>query len=199
MTRFVPPRSLLELAEAVRRHPEPPTCKDASALSSLEGMLGEAATRLRAIAGELVVVASAPNRFNDVSNFEWSLVRVDHETVEGDAYVTSRAAFVAELAASSPALRSAAAVLADLEARDWRGTWIRAFGLPLDEEFLAIVIQRGAPFFLYASSNLGGREHVFSLWDGLRYFGECVGRTDEALIGLSGDGGDALAFDLEGR
>ena len=45
------------------------------------------------------------------------------------------------------------------------------------------VLQHELPWFLYASSNLAGREHVFGIWTGeLEYFGECVDRTDDQLI-----------------
>jgi hypothetical protein len=98
--------------------------------------------------------------------------------------VTTRAEYGRRIAAANASVRAAAAVLERLETADWRGLFIRAFDLPLGDEFVAVVVQHGLPWFVYASSNLSGREHVFALSGdgGMSYFGECVERTDEELL-----------------
>lgn len=107
------------------------------------------------------------------------------EVLERDAYRdNSNEDFRTRVARASAQAQRATEVLDRLEAADWRRLWIRAFDLPINDEFLAIVIQEGVPWFLYGSSNMGRGDYVFALWrdDGLSYFGECRERTDETLL-----------------
>jgi hypothetical protein len=172
------------LAERVWRHPEPPEPRDAAAYTELCRLVHEAAAALDDLDASPAVVASAPNRFNDVGWYDWLLVRVGECVVEHDAYTTTRAAYTRDLASAAPDVRAAAAALERLETAGWHTVFLRAFDLPLDDQFLAVVIQHGLPWFVYASSNCSGREHAFALWrdDALSYFGECITRTDDELI-----------------
>lgn len=182
------------------RHPRPPEPKDAAAADALLRLLRAAVEDLAELGPSPVVVAAAPGRFNDVAWYPWQLVRVGAESVEHDEYDGTRKQFVAALAKGSASVQHAGSVLERLEAAQWRDVFLRAYELPLNDEFLAVVIQYELPWFIYASSNIGGREHVFALWqDELEYFGECVSRTDDELIDERGlvfarelDGGHAL-------
>ncbi len=46
-----------------------------------------------------------------------------------------------------------------------------------------LIVQDGAPWLLYASSNASDRAHVYSLWqdERLAYFGEAIDRMDVQL------------------
>lgn len=167
-----------------RRHPEPPGVIDAQAHARFAALVRAAAGELATISAPVVAVASAPNRFNDVAWYDWEMVRVGDEVVERDDYCVSAAEHRAELARSSEALRAAARVLEGLERAAWRALFTRSYGLGFDDEFLAVVVQDGARWLVYASSNLAGREHVFALGEdaSIVYEAECIGRTDDELL-----------------
>jgi hypothetical protein len=167
-----------------RRHPEPPAVIDAQAHARFAALVRTAADELATISAPIVAVASAPNRFNDVAWFDWEMVRVGDEVVERDDYCISAAEHRTELGRSSETLRAAARVLEGLDRAEWRALFTRCYGLGFDDEFLAVVVQDGARWLVYASSNLADREHVFALGDddSIVYEAECVGRTDDELL-----------------
>jgi hypothetical protein len=173
-----------ERAEPYRRHPDPPRVVDHDAHAELVAHLLDAAEALARIEAPIAAVASAPNRFNDVAWFDWEMVRVADDVVERDAYCISRSEHRAELARASDAVRAAARVLEALELAEWRALFTRSYGLGFDDELLAVVVQDGARRLVYASSNLGAREHVFALGGEppIRYEAECIGRTDDELL-----------------
>lgn len=183
---------------AVAKHPEPAQPVDADALARLIPILTEAAQTLHTLGVRTAAVASAPDKFNDAGWGKWLLVRVDDEVVEYDSYHSSRNEYEAAVTTGSIRLKTAAATLSRLEEADWRGLWTRAYGLPFHEEFLALMVEYGVPWLLYATSNQGGRDHVFKLsGDAPEYFCECVDRMDDHLSGLEGEGPDILKFLLE--
>ena len=173
-----------EHADPYRRHPEPPRVVDHDAHAELVAHLLDAAAALARLDAPIAAVASAPNRFNDVAWFDWEMVRVADDVVERDAYCISPAEPRAELARASDAVRAAARVLERLERAQWRALFTRSYGLGFGEEFLAVVVQHGRRWLVYASSNCGDREHVFELGGAppIRYEAECVGRTDDELL-----------------
>ncbi|MBX7190521.1 MAG: hypothetical protein K1X94_00600 [Sandaracinaceae bacterium] len=167
-----------------RRHPDPPRVRDALAHAHFAALVLAAVDELAALAAPLVAVASSPNRFNDVAWYDWALVRVGSEVVERDAYCVSESEHRGELARASDRARAASRVLERLEHAGWRELFTQSYGLGFDDELLALVVQEGARWLVYASSNCGGREHVFALGghEPIAYEAECVTRTDDELI-----------------
>lgn len=180
---FEPGPSALALAARAHRHDHPPEARDAAAAAELFAMLVDEARVLASLRVPVTAVAAAPAKFNDVSWGQWWLARAGDAIAEADSYFTTRADYDEQLRRGDPALQTAGAVLERLERRGWRQTWLRAYELPLHEEFLALIVQDGAPWFLYATSNSGDRYHAFALWQApsLVYVGECIERMDDEL------------------
>ena len=72
--------------------------------------------------------------------------------------------------------------IVDASKASWADLRHRILGF--DDELLVVVMQDGARWLVYASSNLGAREHVFALGDdaSIVYEAECIGRTDDELL-----------------
>jgi hypothetical protein len=183
MTLFNPGPATRALVGNVVRHPSPPGPIDPAAFSHLYAMLFDEATALAALPARVVAVGAAPDKFNDAGWGQWWFARADSEVAQADSYFSDRKDFERAVAAASPTLKAVAASLERLERHGWRQWWLRAYGLPLREELLALIVQDGAPWFAYATSNSGDRDHAFSLWQEptLVYFGECAERLDDAL------------------
>lgn len=110
-------------------------------------------------------------------------VRVDSSTTYDDGYFGD---FDAQRSnpALDPKLAAAIATLDRLERAGWRQWWTRAFGEWFYDNFLVLMVQDGAPWLLYATSNAGDHSSAYSLWQehALVYFGETLERMDERLV-----------------
>lgn len=181
------PADLRSLADVVVRHPSPPEVRDAHAHAHFADMIRASARELVGLDASFAAIAAAPNRFNDVSSFEWELVRLEDEVIELDAYSGTRSDRERELGRASDRMRRAANELTQLERVGWRELFTQAYGLTFNEEFLAIVVHGRVPWLVFSTSNWGDRDHVFAIEEhAITYFGECVERTDEELLGGRG-------------
>jgi hypothetical protein len=128
-----------------------------------------------------VVIASSPNRFNDIYWSDWRAIRFGTFFTERHDY-GGRRDYDGDLLEGPSGARAARDALESLEAAQWRDLFADAFGVSWTDHILALVLQDGLPWLVFSSSNESYDEenHVFALWDRepIRYFGECLCRFD---------------------
>lgn len=177
---FQPGPTALAWVDNTLSHPDPLKPVDAGAAAHLYDLLAKEALALRELSSSIAAVGSAPSKFNDVGNDEWRFARVDGAIFNDDGYDGFAAA---RDGSREDVLASARNVLDRLDRAGWREQWMKAFGEWEYDAFLVLMVQDGAPWLLYCSSNASERDHAFSLWQDERlvYFGETLGRMDERL------------------
>lgn len=180
--RFQPGPTALAWVGNALSHPAPLKPVDDVAAAHLYDMLAKEALALRELSSSIAAVGSSPSKFNDASNDAWRFARVDRGVFNDDGY--GGAPLWSNVSIGTPVNRALAA-LDRLDQSGWRSHWMKAFGEWFYDSFLVLMVQDGAPWLLYCTSNAGERDHAFSLWqeERLVYFGETLGRMDERLPG----------------
>lgn len=184
--KFSPGPTTLALVGNVFVHPTPLLAVDNAAAMHLYDLLVREAQALASLSSEIAAVGSSPSKFNDVSDFAWRFARVDGAVFDGDTYAPDVDPRKANPGKVTP-LTEALDVLDRLERASWRQWWTRAFGEWFYDNFIVLMVQDGAPWLLYATSNAGDHNSAYSLWqeDRLVYFGETYTRMDERLNGAA--------------
>jgi hypothetical protein len=175
------PEQISRLPENVVQAPEPPSAKDRRALFALQALLEKAVLELKALAEDPIVIASAPNRFNDAHSSEWSAIRFGSFFTEEPPYpVHTKIDYERDLARGPDGARVARRILDELDAANWRGLFSNVFDLGWYFQGLALAVQDGIPWLVFSASAQSEENHVFALWDEqpLTYFGECLERFD---------------------
>lgn len=180
--KFAPGPNTLAWVGNVYVHDAPLLVKDAAAAAHLYDLLVREAGVLASLSSELAAVGASPSKFNDVSNFAWRFARVDGSVFDGDEYMPDVDPRVKNPGQVTP-LAQALDALDRLERAGWRQWWTRAFGEWFYDSFIVLMVQDGAPWLLYATSNAGDYNSAYSLWqeDALVYFGETYLRMDDRL------------------
>ncbi|MBL8683032.1 MAG: hypothetical protein JNK05_27950 [Myxococcales bacterium] len=180
--RFQPGPTALAWVGNALSHPDPLRPVDDGAAAHLYEVLAKEALALRELSSSIAAVGSSPSKFNDAGDAAWRFARVDRASYNDDGYGAAPAYRAGSV--EGP-LDRALEVLDRLDRAGWRAQWSKAFGEWFYDSFLVLMVQDGAPWLLYCTSNAGERDHAFSLWqeERLVYFGETLGRMDERLPG----------------
>lgn len=180
---FAPGARTLAWQGVTFQHRSPLLARDAAAAAHLYDLLLREAAVLASLSTNIAAVGASPSKFNDVGNDPWQFARVDQSVTYDDGYFGELDA-QRNNPALDPNLAAAIATLDRLERSGWRQWWIRAFGEWFYDNFLVLMVQDGAPWLLYATSNAGDHSSAYSLWqeNALVYFGETRERMDESLI-----------------
>lgn len=155
--------------------------RDHAVGKTLWSLLDNAASQLRALGAEPVVVASCPWKFNDAWNdTDWRGIQVGAFACERTEYFARPEDYDKNLREGPDEARTADAVLSRLEAGGWRDLYQRTFAreaMPT-EEVIALVLQDDEAWLVVNGSN-SGASAVYRLAAGyLDHVGRCL---DDAL------------------
>jgi hypothetical protein len=175
---------IASLPQNVKKAKVAPKIKDVSSASSFISVLNTALERLMPLKVAPLAVVASPNRFDDVYWHEYLAVSAgDFSIKTDDLSDTEKGHYQKQIRKAEGAGRVASEILNQLETSKWRLLFQETYGLPWDDEVLALVVQDGLPWLVYSSSNNTDLNHVFKLWgkDALSYFGECEDRFDQNM------------------
>jgi hypothetical protein len=173
------PEQIAKLPRSVVRTPSPPSIRDPAAHPGLHSEISGAVRRLEKLGADPIIIAASPNRFNDIYWSDWRAIRFGVFFTERHDY-GGRRDYDGDLRDGPPGARAARDALDRLEAGGWRDLFADAFGVPWNDQVLALVLQDGLPWLVFSGSKFADENHVFALWDEepLQYFGECLRRFD---------------------